>query len=172
MVFISLDKTEEAFLDFYKSMPWLAVPYANTEARDGLIKALGVTSAPGLYIVGSDGVVINPTGLKPFMSDKTGDGFPWHPPPYCELMLAQEAVNEEPTLIAFVEGCSKDVSEEVERALKAKATAKGLIILGSMISIVGYHDFLCPISSTRRKSGAKCKVIYHLDGPDCLCHPA
>jgi len=122
MVFISLDKTEEAFLDFYKSMPWLAVPYANTEARDGLIKALGVTSAPGLYIVGSDGVVINPTGLKPFMSDKTGDGFPWHPPPYCELMLAQEAVNEEPTLIAFVEGCSKDVSEEVERALKAVAT--------------------------------------------------
>ena len=33
-------------------------------------------------------------------------------------MRAQDAVNEEPTLIAFVEGCSKDVAEEVEAALK------------------------------------------------------
>ena len=38
MVYVSLDKTEAAFSEFYKTMPCLAVPYANTDARDGLMK--------------------------------------------------------------------------------------------------------------------------------------
>jgi TPR repeat protein len=39
-------------------------------------------------------------------------------------MLASDEVNEAPTLIAFVEGCSKEVAEAVENAVKEVATAE------------------------------------------------
>ena len=38
-----------------------------------------------------------------------GNSFPWHPPPYCELMLAQNEVNEEPTLIVRTDDAILDL---------------------------------------------------------------
>uniref|UniRef100_A0A1J3HEK6 protein-disulfide reductase n=1 Tax=Noccaea caerulescens TaxID=107243 RepID=A0A1J3HEK6_NOCCA len=63
VVFVSCDKDEESFVDYFAKMPWLAVPFSDPETRDGLYDEIfKVKSIPNLVILDDHGEVVNENG--------------------------------------------------------------------------------------------------------------
>lgn len=57
IVYVSLDRDERGFTEYYEEMPWLAVPYSNAQGRQQLNTTYRVTGVPKLLLVKKDGGV-------------------------------------------------------------------------------------------------------------------
>ena len=81
IVFISSDRDEKAFDEYYAEQPWLALPYGQRKLKAALSKKYNVTGIPSLLILdGETGELITVDGRKAVMEDVKGDDFPWRPP--------------------------------------------------------------------------------------------
>merc|ERR1712193_604673 len=58
VVFVSSDRDDSAFQEYFKEMPWLAIPYSNRAKKDELSKKFKVSGIPSLIILGADGKII------------------------------------------------------------------------------------------------------------------
>jgi len=76
VVFVSSDKDEAAFSEYYASMPWLALPFADREAKAKLSKKFKVSGIPALIILDEQGEIINKEGRSCIMDDPET----WKPP--------------------------------------------------------------------------------------------
>jgi len=79
IVFVSSDKDEGAFKDYFGEMPWMALPYSDRERKEELSKKFKVQGIPSVVILSGDGEVINKDGRAAISNDPEGDEFPWRP---------------------------------------------------------------------------------------------
>jgi len=86
IVFISSDRDEDSFNEYFKDMPWLALPYADRDAKAALSKKFKVNGIPSFVILDSNGGTITKDGRSKVMSDPTGEEFPWTPKPWAEVI--------------------------------------------------------------------------------------
>mmetsp|Transcript_30210 Transcript_30210/g.39814 ORF Transcript_30210/g.39814 Transcript_30210/m.39814 type:complete len:420 (-) Transcript_30210:151-1410(-) len=86
IVFISSDKTQEAFDDYFKEMPWLALPFEDRDRKSALSTKFKVRGIPSLIILDEDSSVITTDGRGSVMADPNGEQFPWRPKPFPELL--------------------------------------------------------------------------------------
>merc|ERR1719326_269336 len=86
VVFVSSDRDEQAFDEYFQEQPWLALPYADRERKDKLSKKFKVRGIPTLVILDADGSVITTDGRSAVSEDPTGAAFPWKPKPVSELL--------------------------------------------------------------------------------------
>eukprot|EP00747_Dinoflagellata_sp_TGD_P152731 gnl/TRDRNA2_/TRDRNA2_177334_c1_seq1.p1 gnl/TRDRNA2_/TRDRNA2_177334_c1~~gnl/TRDRNA2_/TRDRNA2_177334_c1_seq1.p1 ORF type:complete len:403 (+),score=120.66 gnl/TRDRNA2_/TRDRNA2_177334_c1_seq1:84-1292(+) len=80
IVFVSSDKDEDAFNEYYGEQPWVSLPYQNRAAKDALSKKYKVSGIPSFVILGPDGATITTAGREAVSSDPAGDKYPWFPP--------------------------------------------------------------------------------------------
>uniref|UniRef100_A0A7S4LGY3 Thioredoxin domain-containing protein n=1 Tax=Eutreptiella gymnastica TaxID=73025 RepID=A0A7S4LGY3_9EUGL len=71
IVFVSEDKTEAEFKDYFKEMPWKAVPY-DSSVRGNLKTKFKIDTIPKLVILSPDGKVVCQDGVKAIKDDPTG----------------------------------------------------------------------------------------------------
>jgi len=84
LVFVSSDREDSGFNEYYTEMPWLALPYANRDAKAALSKKFKVRGIPSLVILdGATGKTITTDGREAVASP---EDFPWRPKPLSELM--------------------------------------------------------------------------------------
>mmetsp|Transcript_123045 Transcript_123045/g.229980 ORF Transcript_123045/g.229980 Transcript_123045/m.229980 type:complete len:448 (+) Transcript_123045:73-1416(+) len=86
VVFASSDRTEDEFNSYYKSMPWLALPFEESERKAALSKKFKVQGIPSLVILDMEGNIITKDGRSKVMSDPKGEGFPWTPKPFADII--------------------------------------------------------------------------------------
>mmetsp|Transcript_15595 Transcript_15595/g.30798 ORF Transcript_15595/g.30798 Transcript_15595/m.30798 type:complete len:414 (-) Transcript_15595:53-1294(-) len=101
VVFVSSDRNDKAFSDYFGTMPWLAVPYDDRDRESELSALFQVEGIPTLIIVGPDGKVANADGTSAVSGDPEGTKFPWGKEDVCSLDSAAGALNEQPCLIMF-----------------------------------------------------------------------
>lgn len=58
IIFVSSDRTPEDFEEYYATMPWGKLPFAEREAKATLATQYGVQGIPRLVIVGADGTLV------------------------------------------------------------------------------------------------------------------
>jgi len=63
IVFVSSDNSEEAFNEYYRSMPWKAVPF-DEPTRTKLGRKFKVEGIPTLVILGPDGATLTSSGVE------------------------------------------------------------------------------------------------------------
>jgi len=80
IVFVSSDKDQASFDEYYGEQPWAAIPFANREAAKELGSKFKVQGIPTLVIIDGEGNTINADGRDAVASDPAGDNFPWVPP--------------------------------------------------------------------------------------------
>ena len=180
LVFVSSDRDEEAFKEYYGEMPWLALPFADRAAKNALSKMMEVDGIPSLVVLGpkEDGKreVINGSARGEASIDNIA-AFPWYPKPYGDLSKSVECggsdINETASVIVFCEGadddeqadivaCVKEVAEKKE--LKGADGSDFLFFYGTKSG--GYVDRvrqLCGLDGDDKK-GEVCMVL--LDIPD------
>ena len=87
IVFVSSDKDEQQFKDYYDSMPWMSLPYENRNAKAKLSKTFRVSGIPTFVILDAKtGETITKDGREAVSEDPTGKEFPWKPPGFWEAL--------------------------------------------------------------------------------------
>merc|ERR1712216_118691 len=94
VIFVSSDRDEAAFKDYFKDMPWLALPYADCERKEALSKKFKVSGIPALVILDADGKVITTDGRTAVSSDPTGEDFPWKPKTLAEVLAGAKIIGD------------------------------------------------------------------------------
>merc|ERR1719299_178071 len=84
IVFVSSDKDEAAFNDYFGEMPWVALPFEKRDLKETLSKKYKVQGIPSLVILGPDGKTITTEGRKAVTNDPKGEKYPWIPPTAAE----------------------------------------------------------------------------------------
>ena len=79
VIFVSSDKDEDSFRDYYKDMPWLALPYSERDLKEKLSKKYKVQGIPTVVILDGGANVITTDGRAAVSGDPTGADFPWKP---------------------------------------------------------------------------------------------
>merc|ERR1712056_129790 len=118
IIFVSSDRDEKSFNEYYKEMPWLALPYAQRAEKELLSDSFGVSGIPSFVVLRPDGTVLTTDGRSKVMSDPKGDNVTDDPSPLneeqCVIMLgssqgpdqAVKAVAQE-----FYNAAGKEVDE-------------------------------------------------------------
>ncbi|MGH0177550.1 UNVERIFIED_CONTAM: hypothetical protein FKN15_009440 [Acipenser sinensis] len=103
IVFVSADRSEESFTQYFSEMPWVAVPYADEGRRSRLNRLYGIQGIPTLILLDTEGKVITRQGRVEVLNDLECRAFPWHPRPVLELNESNAVqLNEGPCLVLFV----------------------------------------------------------------------
>jgi nucleoredoxin len=125
VVFASSDHDNSSFEEYWGSMPWMAVPFADKAAKAGLDKVFPHRGIPTLYIVDpAAGKVITDSGRGKIMGDKNGDNFPWLPQPVEQLGDGPD-VNSTAIVTLLVDNAADtDAADASIDALKAFGKAK------------------------------------------------
>ncbi|XP_071481380.1 nucleoredoxin-like [Diadema antillarum] len=87
IVFISSDKDNSSFDEYYSDMPWLALPYDLRTEKNKLSKKFKVSGIPSLVILDSQtGEVVCENGRGEVADDPDAKGFPWKPRSFAEVI--------------------------------------------------------------------------------------
>ncbi|XP_022141888.1 probable nucleoredoxin 1 [Momordica charantia] len=80
VVFVSGDNDEESFKDYFSKMPWLSIPFSDSETKERLNEIFEVSGIPRLVVLDADGKVSTEDGVRivrehgahayPFTSDQ------------------------------------------------------------------------------------------------------
>jgi Thioredoxin-like len=126
LVFVSSDRDEESFNEYFGEMPFCALPYEEREAKAALGKLFGISGIPSLLILGP---VPEGGGDRPLINDnlrgviESGDfsDFPFPPKPYQDLSTGADGINEYKSLVVFCENEDDDEQNEIVEMVKAVA---------------------------------------------------
>uniref|UniRef100_H3ACF5 Nucleoredoxin n=1 Tax=Latimeria chalumnae TaxID=7897 RepID=H3ACF5_LATCH len=112
IIFVSADRSEDSFKQYFSEMPWLAVAYSDEARRSRLNRLYGIQGIPTLIILDPKGEVITRQGRVEVLNDLDCKEFPWHLKPVLELTDSNAVqLNEGPCLVLFVGAKSTGISE-------------------------------------------------------------
>ena len=87
IVFVSSDKSQGEFDEYFKTMPWLGLPFDERSLKNSLSKKYKVQGIPTLVIIdGATGATITTDGRECIAEDPTGKDFPWKPPSFWDAL--------------------------------------------------------------------------------------
>lgn len=94
IVFVSSDRDESAWSEYFGEMPWLALPFGERDLKNKLSKKYKVSGIPSLVIVDEEANTITADGRAAVTEDPEGKTFPWKPPTVFEV-LGEEVITAE-----------------------------------------------------------------------------
>merc|ERR550514_2256815 len=106
IIFVSSDRDQASFMEYYGSMPWLAIPQGD-KRKDKLSSMFEVQGIPSFVVVDAEtGETINGNARGKVSSDPTGAEFPWRPKALNNIDDGPDGINEEASLCLMMEACS------------------------------------------------------------------
>lgn len=118
VVFVSSDRDENAFKEYYGEQPWLALDFADRRRKSQLSKACKVNGIPSLAIIDpKDFSIINLEGRAASEADPEGNNLPWVPKAVRDLSAGPGPINDTPTLLVFCETATEEEKKSIEAAL-------------------------------------------------------
>lgn len=101
--FVSSDRDQKAFDEYFAEMPWQALPFEKREEKATLSEMFGVQGIPSFVVINNDGTVITTEGRSKVMSDPKGESLPhgWLPQPFNDVNDDPSDLNKEACVIAL-----------------------------------------------------------------------
>lgn len=107
IVFVSGDEDDESFNGYFSKMPWLAVPFSDSETRDRLDELFSVRGIPHLVIIGENGKVLRDDGVK-IIREYGAEGYPFSLERTKTLKDQEEVARREQSLKSILISGSRD----------------------------------------------------------------
>jgi len=86
IVFVSSDRDEKSFNDYYGEMPWMALPFSDRAQKQKLSAKFKVNGIPTFILLDNNGALINKNAREVVMSDPEGNNYPWAPKSFKEII--------------------------------------------------------------------------------------
>lgn len=119
IIFASSDRDEESFKEYFESMPWVALPYADRALKEELSDRFKVNGIPSLVLLDTDRSVITTEGRGAVSRDLSE--FPFYPKPVKDLADGPDGINDTMAFTVLMEKASKAKQAEVTAALEPMA---------------------------------------------------
>lgn len=107
VVFISSDRDESSFNDYFSKMPWLAIPFSDDGIRKQLKELFKVRGIPNLVVLDTDGKVSCDQGVK-IVRDYGADGYPFTAERVDYFRQEEENAKKNQTLSSILVSSSRD----------------------------------------------------------------
>ncbi|CAI0453156.1 unnamed protein product [Linum tenue] len=107
VVFVSSDEDEESFDHYFSKMPWLAVPFSDSDTRAGLRELFKVKATPHLVILDKQGKVSCHGGVK-IVTKYGARGYPFTEEKLKFLSEEQENAKKNQTLTSLLASPTRD----------------------------------------------------------------
>jgi len=121
VVFVSSDRDEGSFKEYFAEQPWLALKYEDRKLKEKLDAALKVEGIPTLVILDEELKVVNADGRSAVSSDPEGAELPWYPKPVKDLKDGPGDINEVPTLLVLCETSEQEEQKRLQQDLEPLA---------------------------------------------------
>lgn len=123
LCFVSSDRDESAFNEYYGEMPFFALPFEHRQAKQQLSKRFGIQGIPSLLILGpvpdggGDRPLIN-DNIRGFIDADQLTEFPFLPKSYKDLAVDADGINDTKSLVIFCENEDDDEQAEMIELVK------------------------------------------------------
>lgn len=133
VVFASADEDEESFQDYFSKMPWLAIPFSDSDTRGKLDSLFEVMGIPFLVILDENGKVLTTDGVE-IIQEYGADLFPFSSEKIRELKEQEERARREQSLKSLLVYRSRDfvVSANGEKVSISELEGKTIGLYFSM----------------------------------------
>ncbi|XP_077236421.1 putative nucleoredoxin 1 [Tasmannia lanceolata] len=163
VVFVSADEDEESFNGYFSKMPWLAIPFSDSDIRNGLNELFKVAGIPHLVILDESGKVLNDDGAK-IIREYGAPGYPFTLERMKELREEEEAAKKAQTLRSVLVSSSRDflISSDGNKVPVAELEGKmvGLYFsLNSFRSCLQFTPKLAEVYSKLKERGDSFEVV-------------
>jgi len=122
-VFVSSDRDESAFNDYWGSMPWHALPYSERELKSTLSDAFDVQGIPSVIVIDKEGNTITDKGRAGVTNDADAEEFPWPKKDYADFNSDPGDVNSYPSVIFMLDKLEDKAKNQDKIELLAKLAA-------------------------------------------------
>ncbi|KAL6351313.1 hypothetical protein AAG906_035105 [Vitis piasezkii] len=107
IIFVSRDKGDQLFNEYFSKMPWLAIPFSDSDTRDHLKKFFKVGGIPSLAMLDESGKVLSSEGVE-IIKDYGVEGYPFTAEKIKELKEKEETAKKEQSLRSILVSQSRD----------------------------------------------------------------
>ncbi|XP_044490323.1 probable nucleoredoxin 1 isoform X1 [Mangifera indica] len=142
VVFVSGDEDEEAFKGYFSKMPWLAIPFSDSETRDRLDELFKVSGVPYLVILDENGKVLTDSGVE-IIREYGVEGYPFTEEKIKEMKEEEERAQREQSLKSILVTKSRDyvVSSDGKKVPVSELEGKTVGLYFSSHSFKASADF-------------------------------
>ncbi|XP_066378874.1 probable nucleoredoxin 1-1 [Miscanthus floridulus] len=164
VVFASADQNEEAFNEYFAKMPWLAVPFSDTEGRAALDGRFKVSGIPHLVILDAKtGEVYTEDGVE-FVSEYGVEAYPFTPDRINELKEQEKAEKENQTIQSVLGTPTRDylISNKGDKVPISELEGKyvGLcFVVDGYGPVIEFTNLLAKIYEKLKEVGEKFEVV-------------
>lgn len=130
LIFVSSDKDEETFREYFNEMTFWALPYEERDVKSSLSKMFKIRGIPSLLMLGpvpkggGDRPIVN-TKVRPFIESGDFSAFPFHPKPYSDISVDPGDIEEKKSIIVFNEFGDDEEQAETINTVKDAAEKIG-----------------------------------------------
>ncbi|RVX10618.1 putative nucleoredoxin 1 [Vitis vinifera] len=107
IIFVSGDNDDESFNGYFSKMPWLAIPFSDSDARDQLNELFKVMGIPNLVMLDESGKVLSEDGVD-IIQEYGVEAYPFTPEKIKEMKEKEETARKEQSLRSILVSQSRD----------------------------------------------------------------
>ncbi|KAK8529442.1 hypothetical protein V6N13_102360 [Hibiscus sabdariffa] len=107
VIFVSADEDEESFNGYFSKMPWLAIPFSDSETRKRLDELFKVMGIPHLVLLDEHGKVLTDEGVE-IIREYGVEGYPFTSEKIQELKDFEEKARKEQSIETILVSRSRD----------------------------------------------------------------
>ncbi|KAE9614442.1 putative protein-disulfide reductase [Lupinus albus] len=107
VIFVSADEDDESFKAYFSKMPWLAIPFFDSDARKNLDELFDVKGIPQLVILNESGKVVNDCGTS-VIREYGAEGYPFTSARMQNLKDQEDEAKRNQTLISILTSPIRD----------------------------------------------------------------
>ncbi|XVF84990.1 hypothetical protein PTKIN_Ptkin17bG0083100 [Pterospermum kingtungense] len=152
IIFVSGDEDEESFNGYFSKMPWLAIPFSDSETRsrlDDLFKVMGI---PHLVLLDENGKVLTDDGVA-IIREYEEEGYPFTPGRIQELKDLEEKARREQSIKTVLVSRSRDfvVTSDGNKVPVSELEGKTVGLYFSVSSYKASVDFTPKLAEVYKK---------------------
>ncbi|KAK6252533.1 hypothetical protein QUC31_014253 [Theobroma cacao] len=152
IIFVSGDQDEESFNGYFSKMPWLAIPFSDSETRSRLDELFKVMGIPHLVLLGENGKVLTDDGVG-IIQEYGVEGYPFNPEKIQELRDLEEKARTEQSIKTILVSRSRDfvVTSDGNKVPVSELEGKTVGLYFSVSSYKASADFTPKLAEVYKK---------------------
>ncbi|TKY58651.1 nucleoredoxin 1 [Spatholobus suberectus] len=156
IIFVTADEDDEAFKSYFSKMPWLAIPFSDSETRSRLDELFHVRGIPHLALLDETGKVVTEDGAD-VIREYGVEGYPFTSARIQELNDQEEESRRNQSVTSLLVSPSRDfvISSDGKKILVSELEGKTVGLYFSMNSYGLCSDFTPQLVEVYEKLKAK-----------------
>ncbi|KDP26595.1 hypothetical protein JCGZ_17753 [Jatropha curcas] len=164
IVFISADEDDESFKKYFSKMPWLAIPFSESETRDRLDQLFKIQGIPHLVIIDENGKVSSESGVE-IIREYGVEAYPFTPEKIKQLKEQEEEARRNQSLRSILVVHSRDyvISSDGKKFPISELEGKTVGLFFSLASYKSCVDFtqkLVEVYGKLKEKGENFEVVF------------